>query len=300
LSACRSRRRRTPKCSESSSPIIHRHRAGLHRSQIGQDLLVLPGYPPSAPHWLPARAARQHSDPRHQATGEIGRRRGTRAGSGRFLRAIHGWRRRYHHFRLIRQTGKVSALLGMPRVLLHKALEQLCLGRVRGCADTQRVRNERQARTLLLIFGDQAKQNTLFKRAAKIQVADVGLQVSQNRWLSSYAHPHQFTRQSDGQVLWHTERIKTAVLRRELVDSWRDQNRKDRVPNGLSLCKLHHAAFDRHFLGLRPDYVIEVRRDILKEHDGITAGGLLGSLITATVGAVVLLALLRLIKRGAA
>jgi putative restriction endonuclease len=42
------------------------------------------------------------------------------------------------------------------------------------------------------------------------------------------------------------------------------------VCNGLSLCKLHHAAFDRHFLGLRPDYVIEVRPDILKEHDGPT------------------------------
>jgi uncharacterized membrane protein YeaQ/YmgE (transglycosylase-associated protein family) len=31
---------------------------------------------------------------------------------------------------------------------------------------------------------------------------------------------------------------------------------------------------------------------------GITAGGLLGGLITATVGAIVLIALLRLIKRG--
>ncbi|MBI4527465.1 MAG: HNH endonuclease [Deltaproteobacteria bacterium] len=42
------------------------------------------------------------------------------------------------------------------------------------------------------------------------------------------------------------------------------------VPNGLSLCKLHHAAFDRHFLGLRPDYILEVRSDILREHDGPT------------------------------
>lgn len=40
------------------------------------------------------------------------------------------------------------------------------------------------------------------------------------------------------------------------------------VPNGLALCKLHHAAFDRQFLGIRPDYVVEVRRDILKESDG--------------------------------
>lgn len=40
------------------------------------------------------------------------------------------------------------------------------------------------------------------------------------------------------------------------------------VSNGLSLCKLHHAAFDRHFLAVRPDYVIERRRSILEEEDG--------------------------------
>ena len=38
--------------------------------------------------------------------------------------------------------------------------------------------------------------------------------------------------------------------------------------NGLSLCKIHHAAFDRHILGIRPDLVVEVRRDILEEVDG--------------------------------
>ena len=40
------------------------------------------------------------------------------------------------------------------------------------------------------------------------------------------------------------------------------------TPNGLALCKIHHAAFDRHILGIRPDHVIEVRRDILEEVDG--------------------------------
>ncbi|MFN7973016.1 MAG: HNH endonuclease [Acidobacteriota bacterium] len=40
------------------------------------------------------------------------------------------------------------------------------------------------------------------------------------------------------------------------------------VPNGLALCKLHHAAFDRMVLGVRPDLVIELRRDILAEGDG--------------------------------
>jgi len=40
------------------------------------------------------------------------------------------------------------------------------------------------------------------------------------------------------------------------------------VENGIALCKLHHAAFDGFFLGIRPDHVIEIRRDILEEHDG--------------------------------
>jgi putative restriction endonuclease len=40
------------------------------------------------------------------------------------------------------------------------------------------------------------------------------------------------------------------------------------VPNGLALCKLHHAAFDAHILGIRPDYLIEIRTDVLAEKDG--------------------------------
>lgn len=40
------------------------------------------------------------------------------------------------------------------------------------------------------------------------------------------------------------------------------------VPNGLSLCKIHHAAFDANILGVRPDYVVEIRGDILAEVDG--------------------------------
>jgi putative restriction endonuclease len=40
------------------------------------------------------------------------------------------------------------------------------------------------------------------------------------------------------------------------------------VPNGLALCKIHHAAFDRNILGIRPDLQVEVRSDILEEVDG--------------------------------
>lgn len=40
------------------------------------------------------------------------------------------------------------------------------------------------------------------------------------------------------------------------------------VPNGLSLCKIHHAAYDRNILGVRPDLVIEVQPKVLAEIDG--------------------------------
>ncbi len=59
---------------------------------------------------------------------------------------------------------------------------------------------------------------------------------------------------------------------RELLDAAHIVGDKEggepNVPNGLSLCKLHHAAFDKYFIGVRPDGIIEVRRDILMERDG--------------------------------
>ena len=40
------------------------------------------------------------------------------------------------------------------------------------------------------------------------------------------------------------------------------------VRNGLALCKIHHAAYDCHVLGVRPDLVVEIRADLLAEVDG--------------------------------
>jgi putative restriction endonuclease len=40
------------------------------------------------------------------------------------------------------------------------------------------------------------------------------------------------------------------------------------VNNGISLCKIHHAAFDTNILGINEDFRIEVRQDILEEVDG--------------------------------
>ena len=40
------------------------------------------------------------------------------------------------------------------------------------------------------------------------------------------------------------------------------------VQNGLALCKIHHAAFDANFLGVRPDYQVEINQDLMEEVDG--------------------------------
>lgn len=40
------------------------------------------------------------------------------------------------------------------------------------------------------------------------------------------------------------------------------------VPNGLSLCKIHHAAYDENLIGVRPDLVVEVRSDVSDQIDG--------------------------------
>lgn len=43
---------------------------------------------------------------------------------------------------------------------------------------------------------------------------------------------------------------------------------KSTIENGLSLCKLHHSAYDSFIIGVTPDFIIQVRKDILEEEDG--------------------------------
>ncbi len=40
------------------------------------------------------------------------------------------------------------------------------------------------------------------------------------------------------------------------------------VSNGLSLCKIHHAAYDRNLIGISQDYRVEVNQTLLDEVDG--------------------------------
>lgn len=40
------------------------------------------------------------------------------------------------------------------------------------------------------------------------------------------------------------------------------------VENGLSLCKIHHAAYDANLLGISPDYLVGINRQLMDEVDG--------------------------------
>lgn len=40
------------------------------------------------------------------------------------------------------------------------------------------------------------------------------------------------------------------------------------VTNGLSLCKIHHAAYDRNLLGISPEFTVHIDQDLLNEVDG--------------------------------
>jgi len=40
------------------------------------------------------------------------------------------------------------------------------------------------------------------------------------------------------------------------------------VANGLSLCSIHHRAFDQNLVGISPDYRVQVSRRMLDDEDG--------------------------------
>lgn len=42
------------------------------------------------------------------------------------------------------------------------------------------------------------------------------------------------------------------------------------ISNGLSLCKIHHGAYDSNIIGISPDYTIRVKESVLETFDGPT------------------------------
>lgn len=106
--------------------------------------------------------------------------------------------------------------------------------------------------------GDEAE---FVRRAYSTAVVRVRLhqRAFRERVLEAYQNQCAFCR------LRHTELLDAAHL---IPDA--DPEGDPLVSNGVALCTLHHAAFDKYFIGIRPDYVIEIRPDLLGETDGPT------------------------------
>lgn len=47
-----------------------------------------------------------------------------------------------------------------------------------------------------------------------------------------------------------------------------DERGEPVVPNGLSLCSIHHRAFDQNLVGVSPDYTVHVSKRLLDDEDG--------------------------------
>lgn len=72
-----------------------------------------------------------------------------------------------------------------------------------------------------------------------------------------------YSRQCTMCKLQHDELLDAAHI---IPDSEKDG--EPIVQNGLSLCKIHHAAYDNNIIGITPDYIIKVKESVLSEIDG--------------------------------
>lgn len=84
---------------------------------------------------------------------------------------------------------------------------------------------------------------------------------------------HQPVFASQIMLAYETRCAVCALGHRELLDAAHiipdsDPRGLPVVPNGLALCKIHHAAYDQNILGIRPDYLIEIHHRLLDELDG--------------------------------
>lgn len=84
---------------------------------------------------------------------------------------------------------------------------------------------------------------------------------------------HQPVFASQVMLAYETRCAVCALGHRELLDAAHiipdgDPRGLPVVRNGLALCKIHHAAYDRNILGIRPDHVVEIHHRLLAEIDG--------------------------------
>jgi putative restriction endonuclease len=84
---------------------------------------------------------------------------------------------------------------------------------------------------------------------------------------------HQPVFASQVMLAYETRCAVCSLAHRELLDAAHiigdaTDDGEPIVSNGMALCKIHHAAYDKNVLGIRPDYVVEISQRVLLEVDG--------------------------------
>ena len=129
-----------------------------------------------------------------------------------------------------------------------------------------------------LIVEDDPARLTFTVYPAPLESVEAGLPLDMDAASHRYylrTVKQRVDQQAFRHAVLHAYRTRCAVCRLrhpELLDAAHIVPHADGgkavVPNGLSMCKIHHAAFDASILGVRPDLVLEIREDILDEVDG--------------------------------
>lgn len=139
----------------------------------------------------------------------------------------------------------------------------------------------------VFIVGDDPERLTFTVAADDVEIAEAAARhTAESLILAREADGRRAYITSTVKVRLHQRGFRERVLRayrdqcalcrlrhRDLLDAAHiipdaDEAGAPLVNNGLSLCKIHHAAFDRLLIGIRPDYVVQVQQKVLTESDG--------------------------------
>lgn len=128
-----------------------------------------------------------------------------------------------------------------------------------------------------LIAEERAQEQFVVAATEAQRLVDLGspLEISLRRYLLRQTRQRLHQPAFAYQVMTaYTQRCAVCSLNhRELLDAAHivpdtHPNGLPVVSNGLALCKIHHAAYDRNVLGIRPDGVVQIAHRLLAEVDG--------------------------------
>lgn len=150
--------------------------------------------------------------------------------------------------------------LGVPIILLHKVRDGIFVP----LSPVYVVADLRERREFLLALDEGA-------RSLVDDLADIPQRSYAERLVRQRLHQADFR----GRVIsaYRTQCAVCRIRHGQLLDAAhitpdRDEEGLPYVSNGLSLCKIHHAAFDSDLLGISPDYEIRIAHKLLDEIDG--------------------------------